>query len=204
VPTDESEREVLLLRHGTTAWSQAGRHTGRTDIALTPAGEVQAELLRPRLAGRTISLTLSSPLQRARRTAELAGLADIELDPDLMEFDYGGYEGLTSREIRETHPGWVLWRDGVPAGDADHPGESVADVQARVDRVLARARIGLAEGDVVLVAHGHLLRILAARWLGLDPQAGAFFALDTASFSALGFEHGLRVIRQWNVLPPIT
>jgi broad specificity phosphatase PhoE len=196
-----SESEVLLLRHGATEWSISGRHTGRTDIPLSPDGEAQAKLLAPRLAGRTIALTLSSPLQRARRTAELAGLTDVELDPDLQEFDYGGYEGLTSAEIRESHSGWVLWRDGVPAGDAEHPGESVVDVGNRVDRVIARARIGLAEGDVVLVAHGHLLRVLAARWLGLEPQQGAFFALDTASFSALGFEHGFRVIHQWNVMP---
>jgi broad specificity phosphatase PhoE len=201
VPTDETTREVLLLRHGATEWSAAGRHTGRTDIPLTADGEVQAERLAPRLASRTIALALSSPLQRARRTAELAGLSDVELDPDLMEYDYGGYEGLTSAEIRESHSGWVLWRDGVPTGDAGHPGETVMDVGHRVDRVIARARIGLAEGDVVLVAHGHLLRVLAARWLGLGPQEGAFFTLDTASFSALGFEHGLRVIRQWNLLP---
>jgi broad specificity phosphatase PhoE len=201
VPTDDTTREVLLLRHGATEWSKEGRHTGRTDIPLTADGEAQAALLAPRLAGRSIALTLSSPLQRARRTAELAGLKDIELDLDLVEFDYGGYEGRTSAEIRETHSGWVLWRDGVPPGDAAHPGESVVAVGNRVDRVIARARIGLGEGDVVLVAHGHLLRVLAARWLGLDPQQGAFFALDTASFSALGFEHGLRVIRQWNLLP---
>jgi broad specificity phosphatase PhoE len=188
---------VLLLRHGATEWSVLGRHTGRTDIPLTADGDEQAR----RLTRRSIALVLVSPLQRARRTAELAGLTDVEIDPDLMEWDYGGYEGLTSTVIRESHSGWVLWRDGVPAGNAEHPGESLADVGMRVDRVIARALIGLGSGDVVLVAHGHVLRVLAARWLGLQPQAGSFFALDTASFSVLGFEHDLRVIKQWNLLP---
>jgi broad specificity phosphatase PhoE len=193
--------EVVLLRHGATEWSTSGRHTGRTDVPLTADGERQAALVRPRLRNLTIGLVLASPLQRARRTAELAGLSDIDIDPDLMEWDYGGYEGLTSEQIGERHSGWVLWRDGVVAGDRDHPGETAGDVGSRVDRVIARALIGLGSGDVVLVAHGHVLRVLAARWLGLGPEAGAYLALDTASFSALGFEHGLRVIRNWNVLP---
>jgi broad specificity phosphatase PhoE len=195
-------REVVLLRHGATEWSASGRHTGRTDVPLTADGERQAALLRPRLAGLSIGLVLASPLQRAQRTAELAGLTGIETDPDLMEWDYGAYEGLTSTQIGEQHSGWVLWRDGVAAGDAEHPGETSADVGHRVDRVIARALAALHDGDVVLVAHGHLLRVLAARWLGLAADAGAFFGLDTASYSALGFEHGLRVIRRWNVLPP--
>ncbi len=204
-PGDDKPREVLLLRHGETEWSASGRHTGRTDIPLTAHGEAQAKLLRPRVAGRDIGLVLSSPLQRARRTAELAGLTNIEIDPDLMEWDYGGYEGLTSAQIRESHAGWILWREGVITGDAHHPGESVEQVGLRADRVIARALIGLTDsdldGDVALVAHGHVLRVLAARWLGLAPDAGALLALDTASFSVLGFEHELRIIRQWNVLP---
>jgi broad specificity phosphatase PhoE len=194
-------REVILLRHGATEWSATGRHTGRTDVPLTANGERQAALVRPRLENLPIALVLASPLQRAMRTAEIAGLTGIETDPDLMEWDYGGYEGLTSAEIRDRHEGWVLWRDGVPAGDAKHPGETVMGVGRRVDRVIARALASLDGGNVVLVAHGHVLRVLAARWLGLGPDAGAYFGLDTASFSALGFEHGLRVVRHWNVLP---
>jgi broad specificity phosphatase PhoE len=197
---DPATREVVLLRHGATAWSATGLHTGRTDVPLTADGERQAALLRPRLASRSVALVLASPLQRALRTAEIAGLTGIETDPDLMEWDYGGYEGQTSAEIREKHSGWVLWRDGVIPGDADHPGETTAEVGERADRVIARALAALPDGDVVLVAHGHVLRILAARWLGLAPDAGAYLALDTASFSALGFEHELRVIRRWNVL----
>ena len=204
VPDDQqpdSVRQVLLLRHGATQWSASGRHTGLTDVPLTQPGEQQAKQLAARLAGRSIALALVSPLQRAQRTATLAGLSDFETDSDLVEWNYGGYEGLTSAEIRRTHAGWVLWRDGVPPTDAGRAGESAIDVGHRADRVIARALAALADGDVVLVAHGHLLRVLAARWLGLAPEAGAYLALDTGSLSALGFEHELRVIRHWNVLP---
>jgi broad specificity phosphatase PhoE len=196
---DPDDAEVVLLRHGATEWSAAGRHTGRTDLALSPDGERQASTLAPLLANRAIGLALASPLSRARRTAELAGLRHVVIDPDLQEWDYGGYEGLTTAQIRDQRPGWLLWRDGVPAGEGNHPGESLASVTERADRVVARVLVGLGDGDVALASHGHFLRVLAARWLGLDGGAGALLALDTASLSALGFERGLRVIRQWNL-----
>lgn len=188
--------ELLLLRHGETEWSKNGRHTGRTDLPLTPAGEDQASALAPLVKGRTFDQVLVSPAQRAIRTAELAGLTDYEVDPDLWEWDYGGYEGITTPAIRETRPGWYLWRDGVPPGDAEHPGETVEQVAARADRVIARARAEA--GEVVLVAHGHFLRVLAARWLGLPPTDGRLFRLDTGTYSRLGFEHAEPVILTWN------
>ncbi|MFD1938112.1 MULTISPECIES: histidine phosphatase family protein [Nonomuraea] len=188
--------EMLLLRHGETEWSRAGRHTGRTDLPLTPAGEDQARALAPLVKARSFDLVLVSPAARARRTAELAGLSDYEVDPDLWEWDYGGYEGITTPTIRESRPGWYLWRDGVPPGDAEHPGESAEQVAARADRVIARAK-GV-PGQVALVAHGHFLRVLTARWLGLSPQDGRFFRLDTGTYSRLGFEHAEPVILTWN------
>ncbi|MFI6326358.1 histidine phosphatase family protein [Nonomuraea sp. NPDC050556] len=188
--------EMLLLRHGETEWSRNGRHTGRTDLPLTANGEEQAAALVPVVKARSFDLVLVSPAVRARRTAELAGLAGYEVDPDLWEWDYGGYEGITTATIRETHPGWYLWRDGVIPGDAEHPGESAAQVGARADRVIARAR--QVEGDVAVVAHGHFLRVFAARWLGLPPEDGRFFKLDTGTYSRLGFEHAEPVIIGWN------
>ncbi|MEU5863982.1 MULTISPECIES: histidine phosphatase family protein [unclassified Nonomuraea] len=188
--------EMLLLRHGATEWSTVGKHTGRTDLPLTPDGEAQARALAPLVKEGTFGLALVSPAQRARRTAELAGLTDYEVDPDLWEWDYGGYEGITSVEIRKTRPGWYLWRDGVIPGDAEHPGESAAEVAARADRVIERAR--RAEGRVVLVAHGHFLRVLAARWLGLDAADGRLLRLDTGTYSRLGFEHSEPVLLSWN------
>ncbi|MEU0568636.1 histidine phosphatase family protein [Nonomuraea sp. NPDC005983] len=188
--------EMLLLRHGETEWSRTGRHTGLTDVPLTSAGEEQARALASVVKACTFDLVLVSPAQRARRTAELAGLADYEVDPHLWEFDYGGYEGVTTPEIRKSHPGWYLWRDGVIPGDAQHPGESVEQVGARADRVIARAR--QTEGRVALVAHGHILRVLAARWLGLPPQDGRLFKLDTGTYSRLGFEHAEPVVTTWN------
>jgi len=161
--------ELILLRHGETQWSRDGRHTGLTDVPLTPPGEAAAAALAPVLAGRDIRAVFASPLQRAVLTAGLAGLADVKQDPDLREWDYGGYEGMTTPQIREQRPGWYLWRDGVIPGDADHPGETAQQVGARADAVLARVTPLLAEGDVVLVSHGHFLRVLTARWLGLDP-----------------------------------
>jgi len=188
--------EVVLLRHGETEWSAAGKHTGRTDVALTADGEQQAKLARPKLASYHFGLVLSSPLLRAHRTAELVGLTGIVIDPDLQEWDYGKYEGLTTPQIRERRPGWLLWRDGVEAG------ETCADVGARADRVIARIGPTLENGDdVALVSHGHFLRTLAARWLGLPPSAGGYFALDTATVSVLGFEHSQPVIRHWNEEP---
>jgi broad specificity phosphatase PhoE len=192
---------LILLRHGETEWSLAGKHTGRTDIPLTPRGEAAAAALAPVLAKRDIIAVLTSPAQRALRTADLAlgpAAAFAQQDPDLWEWDYGGYEGKTTAEIQERHPGWYLWRDGVIPGDADHPGESVEAVGARTDRVLARVWPLLNEGDVALVAHGHVLRVLTARWLGLEPSSGRLFSLDTGTISLLGFEHDERVILSWN------
>ena len=193
--------DLILLRHGETEWSKAGRHTGRTDIPLTPAGEAAAAALAPLLAGHDIVATFCSPAQRAIRTAQLAGLADIKQDPDLWEWDYGGYEGLTTAQIRVQRPGWYLWRDGVVPGDAAHPGETVQHVGERVDRVLAQAEPLMARGDVALVAHGHVLRVLTARYLLLDPSDGKLFRLDTGTVSTLGHEHGEPVILSWNVPP---
>jgi probable phosphoglycerate mutase len=195
--------ELILLRHGETEWSRAGRHTGRTDIPLTPAGEAAAAALAPALASRPIRAAFTSPAQRAVRTAELAGLAKAKPDPDLQEWDYGGYEGVTTPEVRKQRPGWYLWRDGVVPGDAEHPGETVEQVGARADAVLARVRPLLAEGDVALVAHAHVLRVLTARWLGLEPAGGRLFRLDTGTLSTLGTEHGEPVILSWNVPPPL-
>ncbi|WP_326637927.1 histidine phosphatase family protein [Streptosporangium sp. NBC_01755] len=193
--------QMILLRHGETEWSRDGRHTGRTDLRLTAKGEEQARALAPLVAGRTFGLTLVGPALRARDTAELAGIKDYETDPDLWEWDYGGYEGITTLAIRETRPGWYLWRDGVIPGDADHPGESAEQVAARADRVIARARA--ADGEVLLVAHGHFLRMLCARWLGLPPADGRLFRLDTGTYSRLGFERDEPVVLTWNapVLP---
>jgi probable phosphoglycerate mutase len=188
--------EIILLRHGETEWSKAGRHTGRTDIPLTPRGEEQARALARVISGRSFALALTSPARRARHTAELAGLTSDEVDPDLWEWDYGGYEGISTREIRETRPGWYVWRDGVIPGDAEHPGETVEHVGERADKVIARIRS--VDGDVVIVAHGHYLRVLAARWLGLPADHGRFFRLDTGTCSALGFEHDEPVILRWN------
>ncbi len=193
--------DLILLRHGETEWSKAGRHTGRTDIPLTPAGEAAAAALAPLLAGHDIVATFCSPAQRAIRTAQLAGLADIKQDPDLWEWDYGGYEGLTTAQIRVRRPGWYLWRDGVIPGDAAHPGETVQHVGERVDRVLAQAEPLMARGDVALVAHAHVLRVLTARYLLLDPSDGKLFRLDTGTVSSLGHEHGEPVIVSWNVPP---
>ncbi len=199
-PTNDAA-EVVLLRHGETRWSAERKHTGRTDVPLTEAGERQAKAATAKLSGRRFALVLSSPLVRAYRTAELAGLQPLEVDPDLSEWAYGGYEGLTTAQIREQRPGWLLWRDGVVPGERGEC-ETARDVGLRADRIIARIQPALARGgDVALVSHGHFLRVLAARWLGLEPTAGAHFALDTASVSMLGFEHGERVIRHWNETP---
>ncbi|MFA1539153.1 histidine phosphatase family protein [Actinomadura monticuli] len=194
--------ELILVRHGETEWSRDRRHTGLTDVPLTGRGEEQARSLRGALKGRNVVRTLVSPAERARRTAELAGLPVEETDPGLREWDYGGYEGITSAEIRAERPGWFLWDDGVVPGDAAHPGETVEEVSARADAVLARVGTPPADGDVVLVAHGHFLRVLTARWLGLEPALGRLFALGTGTLSALGSEHGRPVVSAWNVPPP--
>jgi broad specificity phosphatase PhoE len=192
--------ELIVLRHGQTEWSHTGRHTGRTDAPLTAAGEAAAAALAPVLAARKMRAAFTSPARRAVLTAALAGL-DAEVDPDLQEWDYGGYEGRTTANIRAERPGWYLWRDGVIPGDADHPGETIAQVAARADAVLSRVRPLLAEGDVALVSHGHLLRVLTARWLRLGPAAGGLFRLDTGTLSTLGTEHREPVITSWNVPP---
>jgi probable phosphoglycerate mutase len=183
--------EIVLIRHAETAWSLAGRHTGRTDIPLTEHGRELAARLAPRFAGREFALVLASPLSRARDTAELAGL-HAELEDDLVEWDYGEYEGITTKEIRERRPGWDLWHDGVPGG------EMPAEVGARVDRVIERA-LG-ADGDVCLVAHGHVLRVLGARWLEQPPAFGARVWLATGAVCTLGWERETRVLRGWNLL----
>jgi probable phosphoglycerate mutase len=194
--------ELILLRHGETEWSKAGRHTGRTDVPLTPRGEEAAVALAPVLARHHLVAVFTSPAQRAVRTAELAGLSNARLDPDLWEWDYGGYEGLTSSQIRQRRPDWYLWRDGVIPGGAEHPGETLEQVGERADRVLGRVAPLLAEGDVALAGHGHALRVLTARYLRLEPAAGRLFRLDTGTISALGTEHGEPVMNSWNV-PPV-
>ena len=191
--------DLIVVRHGETEWSRSGRHTGRTDIPLTADGEARAAALAPALARCDITAVFTSTAARAVRTAELAGLTGASKDPDLLEWDYGGYEGLTTAQIRAQRPGWYLWRDGVIPGDAAHPGETVSQVGARVDAVLARVRPLLAGGAVALVAHAHVLRILTARWLGLEPAGGRLFRLDTGTLCTLGTEHDRPVILFWNV-----
>jgi broad specificity phosphatase PhoE len=188
---------LTLIRHGDTEWSLTGRHTGWTDIPLVASGRRQAELLGARLAGRSFSLVLSSPLSRAFETCRLAGLGDaVVVDADLREWNYGDLEGLTSDEIRRLLPGWTIWSGQVPGG------ETSDEVGQRADRVIAR---GLsAAGDVAIFAHGHLLRVLAARWLGLPPDQGALFELGTATLSRLGWERERRVIELWNEPPAPT
>ncbi|MCA0144187.1 histidine phosphatase family protein [Blastococcus sp. LR1] len=188
--------ELVVVRHGQTEWSRSGQHTGTTDLPLLPEGEDQARSLRDAMAAREFVEVRISPLQRARRTAELAGLPTTELDGDLVELDYGGYEGRTTAEIsEELGREWSIWRDGTV--DAEQPGESLADVGVRVDRVLDRARARLDDGDVALVAHGHVLRVLTARWLGLEPEAGALFALPAGRYGVLGHEHARPVLIGW-------
>jgi broad specificity phosphatase PhoE len=180
---------LVLIRHGETEWSASGKHTSATDVPLLDVGRRHADRLRDRLAGREFALVLSSPRSRARETANLAGMA-VEVDDDLVEFDYGAYEGLTTPEIREQRPGWSVWSDGAPGG------ETVEQVGVRADRVISRALA--AGGDVALFAHGHLLRVLTARWIGLPATYGGHLALDTGSVSELGFERERRVIWLWN------
>jgi broad specificity phosphatase PhoE len=189
-PTLQSS-DVVLLRHGETTWSRSGQHTGATDLPLTAAGEAAARALAPVLAPLTFARVLSSPLERARRTGELAGFGGrLELDADLREWTYGAYEGRTSAEIQATAPGWLVFRDGCPEG------ESPDEVGARVDRVIARLRQG--PGPVLVVAHGHLLRVLAARWLGMPPLAGSHFLLDTTTISVLSAYRGIPALGCWN------
>jgi broad specificity phosphatase PhoE len=183
--------EIVLVRHGETEWSRSGKHTGRTDVPLTDHGLGQAEAVGAALQGREFALVLTSPLGRALETCRLAGFGDRAVERDeLMEWDYGAYEGRTTSDIREERPGWTLWQDGVPDG------ETVEQVGERVDGVIDELR--RLDGDALLFAHGHVLRVLTARWLSLDPDSGRLFALDPATLSTLGYEHETAVIQVWN------
>ena len=181
--------EIWLVRHGETEWSRSGQHTSRTDLPLTAAGERQAEGLKRMLVGHSFAMVLSSPMQRAVETCRLVDLSP-EVSADLLEWDYGDYEGLTTPEIQKRVPGWTIFTGSVPNG------ETMAQVAARADRVVARALA--VKGDVALFGHGHLLRVLGARWVGLEPSGGRLLALSTASLSVLGYERETRVIRLWN------
>jgi len=184
-------QQVYLIRHGETEWSLSGQHTGITDIPLTENGRRITKLLAPALAKETFALVLTSPLERARRTCELAGLGErAEIDRDLMEWDYGEYEGLTPKEIHARAPGWMLFSDGCPGG------ETPERVSARIDRVIARTRA--VQGQVALFAHGHVFRVFAARWLGLPAAAGGHFLLDTATLNILSYYHGIPALKRWN------
>jgi probable phosphoglycerate mutase len=182
---------VFAIRHGETKWSLSGQHTGTTDIALTDNGRRIAERMRPLLAANLFRLVFCSPMRRARETCELAGLGEnAVIDSDLIEWNYGEYEGLTPKQIHEVAPGWLLFQDGCPGGEAPE------QVGARVDRVIARVRG--AEGDIALFAHGHVLRVLAARWIGLPPSGGQHFLLNTGTLSVLGYYREIPAVRIWN------
>jgi broad specificity phosphatase PhoE len=182
---------VFAIRHGQTAWSLSGQHTGTTDIPLTDNGRRLAERMRPVLAANAFGLVLCSPMQRARETCELAGLGDRAIiDSDLVEWNYGEYEGLTPKQIHEAAPGWLIFRDGCPGGEAPE------QVSARVDRVIARSRA--VAGNTALFAHGHLLRVFAARWIGLPPSGGQHFLLNTGTLCVLSYYHEIPAVRIWN------
>ena len=186
-----STQQVVLVRHGETEWSASGRHTGRTDVPLTDRGREQASLLAACLRRWRFAAVLVSPLRRAADTARLAGFEGVlSTRPDLMEWDYGQYEGRTTADIRRERPGWGLWADGVPGG------ETVEHMGRRADGVIREVRA--IAGDVALFAHGHILRVMGARWVGLPPDSGSRLALDTASLCALGYERETPVIRRWN------
>ena len=191
-----AERRAFLVRHGETEWSLSGQHTGRTDLPMTDNGRKIVSRLEPILARTAFALVLTSPLRRARETCELAGLGEhAQVDSNLLEWDYGEYEGLTSDQIQTKAPGWVLFRDGCPGG------EGPSQVGARVDQLIARIRS--VEGDVALFAHGHVFRVLAARWLDLPVTAGAHFLLDTATVSVLSHYRGIPAVKRWNA-PPVS
>jgi probable phosphoglycerate mutase len=196
VPPGLTDAQLWLIRHGETEWSRSGQHTSRTDLPLTADGERQATALRGLLAELHPVFVLCSPRQRAVRTAELAGLTVDAIDNDLVEWDYGKYEGLTTKQIRQAVPGWSLWTHPMPGG------ETPSQVTARADRVLGRAAARLPDGPVVLVAHGHMCRVIGARWIGLRAVDGARLALDTAAPSVLGTEHDIPVIHRWNMPNP--
>jgi len=196
---DEGEQgrpTVVLVRHGATEWSESGQHTGLTDLPLLDEGEDEARALAPLLAERPFALVLSSPLSRATRTAELAGLRHVEIEADLLEWDYGEVEGRTTAEMRTTDPDWTVFDGSIPGG------ESEAEVGARVDRVIARCRT-VTDGEVALVGHGHCLRIVAARWLGLDVRDGRLFALGSGTICELSWEREQPVIKTWGLKPAL-
>jgi broad specificity phosphatase PhoE len=192
VSDDTPERQVWLVRHGETEWAKSGRHTGRSDIPLTDFGRRQAEALAHRLAGRRFSLVLTSPRSRAAETARLAGFPDATIEPDLGEWDYGEFEGRTTADIRTEIPDWSIWKGPW------REGETVEAVGRRADRIIERCLEPAVDGDVLLFAHGHLLRVLAARWIRLPADAGRLFALGTATIGILGWERNNRVIETWN------
>lgn len=191
--TADPERQVWLVRHGETEWSRDGRHTGRTDVPLTSLGRDQAKRLGTRLAGHRFALVMTSPRSRAGETAALAGFGDVAVtDPDLAEWDYGALEGRRSVEIAADYPGWSIWTGPWPGG------ETVDEISARADRVLARCGALDVDWDALVFGHGHMLRVVAARWLGLPGGSGALFGLSTATVSVLGSEHGRPIIESWN------
>lgn len=186
-------QQVYLIRHGETEWSLSGRHTGVTDIPLTENGRKVAGHLAPALAREAFATVLTSPLMRARQTCDLAGLGErAEIDPDLLEWNYGDYEGLTPAQIHALAPGWMIFRDGCPGG------ENAAQVGARVDRLIARVRA--VKGNAALFGHGHIFRVFAARWLGLPPEGGCHFMLDTATLNILSYYRGVPAVKRWNTL----
>ncbi len=190
---NKNKQKIWLVRHGETAWAATGRHTGRTDISLTDTGVLQGKALESRLADHPFALVLTSPMKRAVETCRLAGYGErAELSDELLEWDYGLYEGRTTSDIRTEKPGWSIWTDDPPGG------ESLAQVARRADMIIAR--VAAIDGDSLIFAHAHMLRVLATRWLGLSPDAGRLLALDTASLSILGHEHENRVIIIWNNL----
>ena len=194
-PDTETRGDVVLIRHGETEWSVSGQHTGTTDIQLTERGREEARLLEPLLADADFTLVLSSPLQRAQQTCELAGLGDrMEIDPDLIEWNYGEYEGLTPKQIHRIAPGWMLFTDGCPGG------ESPDQVAARVDRLVCKVQ--QVAGRVALFAHGHVFRVFAARWIGLPPSGGRHFLLNTSTVCVLSYYRGSPAVKRWNA--PIT
>jgi probable phosphoglycerate mutase len=199
VPAAPAPGELCVVRHGETEWSRSGKHTSVTDVPLTPMGEKQAAALAPLLAAVCPATVFTSPRSRAVRTAELAGLTDlctVVVTEDLAEWAYGEYEGVTTKEIRESRPGWTIWTGDPPGG------ETAAQVEARADRMLARIRQALETGPVITVGHGHFSRVLSARWLGLPVSGGALFVLGPASPSLLGSEHGQPAVYRWNVPNP--
>jgi broad specificity phosphatase PhoE len=185
--------QIVLVRHGETEWSRSGQHTSRTDLLLTEKGRERAKLLGPALAAWNFGVVLTSPLRRARETCAIAGFAGrAAICEDLREWDYGEYEGLTTPQIRETNPGWSLWRDGCPGGE--QPGE----VGARADRAIERLRAGAGDGDALAFAHGHIFRVLTARWLQMEPAGGARFTLSAGAICALGYEREIEALQLWN------